>query len=183
MRRWTPRFKLARFHHLASESPFVGGIGGLPGIGRGGSLSRSDPRAGERIQFLQSQDARVRVHEEEHLNTAGSFALGGIHLDFLSGPDGREYAVGGHVQLDTSEISGDPRATAQKARVIREAALKPGDPSDQDRRVAAEASVMESQAQINLANQLEKSRKTLGLQPMPLDPISGLAPPLFSSTV
>ena len=57
---------------------------------------------------------------------------------------------GGEVSIDTSPIPGDPEATIAKAQQIRRAANAPAEPSPQDRRVAAEASLMEADARAEL---------------------------------
>jgi hypothetical protein len=73
--------------------------------------------------------------------------MGGPSFEFTRGPDGRLYAVGGEVKLDTSEIPDNPEATIEKARTIQRAALAPAQPSGQDRQVAAQAKAMEMKAQ------------------------------------
>ncbi|MCH8129990.1 MAG: hypothetical protein IIC70_08840, partial [Acidobacteria bacterium] len=56
---------------------------------------------------------------------AGSNASGGPTFEFTTGPDGKRYAVGGEVQIDTSAVDGDPQATIQKMQQVRRAALAP----------------------------------------------------------
>ncbi len=85
-----------------------------------------------------------------HLAAAGPYAIGGPSYEYQKGPDGQRYAVGGHVNIDTSPVPGDPEATLRKAETIRRAALAPGDPSPQDRSVAAAAASMALKAQIEL---------------------------------
>lgn len=60
------------------------------------------------------------------------------------------YAVGGEVSISTGAVPNDPEATLRKAQQIRQAANAPADPSSQDRRVAAEATQLESQARAEL---------------------------------
>ena len=108
------------------------------------------------ILELQKRDREVRQHEQAHKAAAGSYAIGGPHYEFRRGPDGKSYAVGGEVQIDTSPVPDDPEATIRKAKVIRQAALAPKDPSSQDRSVAAQANAMERQARVELQ---EKPRK------------------------
>ncbi len=98
------------------------------------------------VQDLKKRDREVRAHEAAHLGAAGPYASGGPSYTYKRGPDGRQYAVGGEVKIDTAEVSGDPAATLQKARVIRRAANAPANPSSQDRRVAAQAAAMEAEA-------------------------------------
>ncbi len=98
------------------------------------------------LEKLKKRDAEVRQHEQAHLAAAGSLSQGGASFEYQQGPDGKRYAVGGEVSIDTSKVAGDPRATLAKARQIRQAALAPAQPSSQDRRVAADAARMEAQA-------------------------------------
>lgn len=109
--------------------------------------------AGQRLRELQERDGEVRAHEELHVREGGQWVRGGIHYDFEVGADGRHYAVGGHVNIDAEEIHGDPKATVAKMRQVRRSALAPGDPSDQDLRVAALADARESKAQAQLLEQ------------------------------
>lgn len=99
---------------------------------------------------LQERDAEVRAHEMAHLAAAGGLARGGMSLVYQTGPDGRQYAVGGSVNIDTSKAN-TPEETIQKAQRIRAAALAPADPSSQDLQVAARASQMEAEARAELA--------------------------------
>ncbi|BCX81100.1 hypothetical protein MIT9_P0678 [Methylomarinovum caldicuralii] len=102
------------------------------------------------VEQLRQRDREVRAHEMAHLAAAGSYALGGPTFEYQVGPDGRRYAIGGHVNIDTSPVPGDPEATLRKAETIRRAALAPGDPSPQDRSVAAAAAAMAMKAQIEI---------------------------------
>ncbi|MCZ6820198.1 MAG: putative metalloprotease CJM1_0395 family protein [Calditrichaeota bacterium] len=105
----------------------------------------------KKVKELKKRDAEVRRHEQAHKAAAGQYAKGGPKFEFETGPDGRQYAVGGEVSIDTSEVANDPEATIRKAEAIKRAALAPKDPSSQDRRVAAEASRMEAKARQELA--------------------------------
>lgn len=113
----------------------------------------SEPTAEEqkKVVELKKRDREVRRHEQAHKSIAGSFALGGPTFKFVTGPDGRQYAVGGEVKIDTSEVAGNPEATLRKAQTIRRAALAPQEPSSQDRKVAAEARKMETKARREIA--------------------------------
>ena len=111
---------------------------------------RTDPESDRQLRTLQSRDREVRAHEQAHLAVAGRYATSGANLDFQKGPDGKRYAVGGEVAIDTRPVPGDPRSTVLKAEVIRRAALAPSNPSAQDRRVAAEASQMAAEARLEL---------------------------------
>lgn len=118
------------------------------------------PEELEQVKKLAARDREVRAHEQAHLATAGQYARGGPTYSYQQGPDGKRYAIGGEVQIDTSPVDGDPKATAQKARVVRAAALAPAQPSAQDLRVAAAATQMEQQALAELRQQSQS--KALG---------------------
>ncbi|TCK16964.1 SprA family protein [Thiogranum longum] len=102
------------------------------------------------VEKLRARDREVRAHEAAHKTAAGSYARGSAQFSFESGPDGRRYAVGGEVSIDTSKTSGDPEATIRKAQTIRRAANAPAQPSGQDRSVAAQATQMETEARREL---------------------------------
>lgn len=107
------------------------------------------------IDELERRDAEVRRHEQAHLAAAGPYATGGPSYEYEIGPNGRRYAVGGHVDVDTSEISGNPEATLRKAETIRRAALAPADPSGQDHAVAARATQMAASARAEIGREPE----------------------------
>ena len=119
----------------------------LAGTRQNSPLS-SNQRTEEQAEIakLQKRDQEVRTHEQAHIAASGGLAKGKATFSFQRGADGKQYAVGGEVNIDTSPVSGNPEATIQKAKQIRAAALAPSDPSAQDRAVAASASAMEAQA-------------------------------------
>ncbi len=106
----------------------------------------------EQVEALKERDAEVRRHEAAHVRAGGQYA-GAPQYEYQTGPDGARYAVGGSVEIDTSEVPGDPRATLEKARAIKRAALAPDEPSSQDRKVAREAEQMAADAMRQLAEQ------------------------------
>ncbi len=112
------------------------------------------------VEKLKQRDTEVRRHEAAHKAAAGSFASGAPQFEFTRGPDGRQYATGGEVQIDTSEVSGDPRATQRKMQQIRRAANAPANPSSQDRAVAAQAAQQEAKAQSELAKEPRSGGET-----------------------
>ncbi|MBT5550928.1 MAG: catalase [Nitrospina sp.] len=112
------------------------------------------------LNELQARDAEVRAHEQAHLAAAGPYANGAPTFEFQTGPDGRQYAVGGEVSIDASPVSGDAEATVRKAQTIKRAALAPSDPSAQDRQVAAQAAQLEAQARQEVkAEKAEESKE------------------------
>ena len=104
------------------------------------------------ISELAARDREVRAHEQAHASVGGAFA-GSPSYSMEQGPNGVSYAVGGEVSISTNAISGDPEATMRKADTVRRAALAPASPSAQDRSVAAQATQIKIQAQVELAIQ------------------------------
>ena len=104
----------------------------------------------QQVNELKQRDREVRRHEQAHKAAAGQYASGGPQFEFETGPDGKQYAVGGEVKIDTSNIPNNPEATVRKMQQIRRAALAPGEPSSQDRAIASQAQVAEQKAQAEI---------------------------------
>lgn len=114
------------------------------------------------IDSLQSRDQEVRSHEHAHANAGGAYA-GSPSYEYQTGPDGKRYAVGGEVQIDTAPIAGDPSATIAKMDTVIRAALAPAEPSGQDRSVASAAARQrsEAQSQLNAERQADRSGEAI----------------------
>lgn len=115
-----------------------------------GNTTPPDPQTAAEIAQLKSTDAAVRAHEAAHVGAGGSHIRGGANFTYQTGPDGKQYAIGGEVGIDTSPVAGNPQATIQKMATVRAAALAPADPSAADRAVAAAAAQQEAQARLEL---------------------------------
>ncbi len=105
------------------------------------------------VDDMKKRDTEVRRHEQAHLAAAGSYARSGAKYEYDTGPDGHRYAVGGEVDIDTSEVADDPKATINKMQIVQKAAMAPKDPSAQDHRVAAQARQVEMKARQELGRQ------------------------------
>ncbi|GAA0854974.1 putative metalloprotease CJM1_0395 family protein [Aliiglaciecola litoralis] len=103
------------------------------------------------IEELKSRDQEVRSHEQAHAAVGGQYA-GSPSYEFESGPDGKQYAVGGEVPIDISEEK-TPEETIRKMQQVRAAALAPADPSPQDLRVASEATKLATEARSDVARE------------------------------
>ncbi len=103
----------------------------------------------EEVKELQARDREVRTHEQAHATAGGQYA-GSPEYEIERGPDGRSYAVGGHVSISTSPVAGDPEATIAKMEVVKRAALAPAEPSGADRSVAADAEAKRADARAEL---------------------------------
>lgn len=90
------------------------------------------------VEKLQKRDREVRAHEQAHLSAAGSLATGGANFDFKSGPDGKQYAVGGEVPLKIPDAP-TPEEDLRIANQVQRAALAPAKPSSTDYSIAGKA--------------------------------------------
>lgn len=131
-------------------------------VGKDGEeLSDEEKR---QVNELASIDTKVHEHENAHLAAAGGLAQGGADYTYTEGPDGKLYATGGEVSIDTSS-TGDAQKDVQKAQQIQAAAMAPADPSPQDYRVAADAAIMQMEAQMKVSEELSAElRKTEGVK-------------------
>ena len=113
----------------------------------GGELT---PEELQQVDELKARDLEVRNHEMAHVMAGGAFVTGGPSYEYQIGPDGKGYAVGGSVGIDTSPIANDPEATIAKMQTVAAAALAPASPSGQDLKVAAAARQAEAKARAEL---------------------------------
>lgn len=142
--------------HYTSDAhiyPRTDNTNGVPG-----TTATYTPEEKARIEKLKARDQEVRTHEQAHMRAAGALASGGPNYTFETGPDKKQYAVDGDVQIDTSKVPNDPEKTIAKAQQIQKAALAPADPSPQDRKVAAQARQMEMEARNALRKQQEENQ-------------------------
>ena len=102
------------------------------------------------IAKLSQRDQEVRAHEQAHAAVGGRYT-GAPSYTYTRGPDGKRYAVGGEVSIDSGPIPNDPQATLRKMEIVLRAALAPAEPSAQDLRVAAQAQVQMAQARAELS--------------------------------
>lgn len=125
----------------------------------GPTVSELTPEEKEEVKRLQERDREVKQHEQAHKAAAGRYALGGPFYQYENGPDKRQYAVSGHVEIDTSKVPDDPEASLEKARTIKRAAMAPAEPSAKDRQVAAAASKLEAEARADILKQKTEEAK------------------------
>lgn len=121
-------------------------------MSRQAGADSSDMTTQQQVNKLRMTDQKVRQHEQAHLSAASGLGIGGAVFQYQRGPDGKNYAVAGEVQIDVSP-GRDAKETVDKARRIRAAALAPSDPSAQDQAVAAAAAQMELRASAELSRQ------------------------------
>jgi hypothetical protein len=77
----------------------------------------------------------VRAHELAHYHAGQPYSRQPEYF-FVTGPDGRQFAVSGVTPMDTILDPANPSATLAKLRILRRAALAPKEPSPRDREAA-----------------------------------------------
>ena len=122
--------------------------------------SELDAEQQRQIAKLVETDRKVRAHEQAHMSAGGDLVRGAASFEYETGPDGKRYAVGGEVSIDTTE-GRTPAETVVKAQRIYDAAMAPADPSPQDHSVASMAMGMKAEATQELnAQQTAQSGRT-----------------------
>lgn len=124
-------------------------------------LSTEEQRS---VAQLQQIDRNVRIHEAAHLAAGRDVVTSGASFSYTYGPDGKQYAVGGEVGIDTAAEK-EPAANIDKGQRIQAAALAPRDPSPQDYRVASIGVQLESQGRSELSQQQAAERAAAAARP------------------
>lgn len=90
------------------------------------------------LEKFKSKDAEVKQHEESH--TANGVAKSTIKYNYQTGPDGKLYAVGGEVKLDTS-LPSDEKQAIDKLEKLASASSAPSQLSAADSQIAIAANL------------------------------------------
>lgn len=112
----------------------------------------------KQVKELQARDREVRAHEQAHARVGGPYASAPSYT-FQQGPDGKRYAIGGEVQIDTA-TERTPEATVRKMQIVIRAATAPAEPSSQDLKVAQQARSQLAEAQAELRQQKAEELKS-----------------------
>lgn len=110
------------------------------------------PAEQRRVDELKQIDRTVREHEAAHLRAGQGVVTSGASFTYAYGPDGKTYAVGGEVGVDTAKEA-KPEQNIDKGARIQAAALAPKDPSAQDYRVAGIGGRLEAEGRTDLSVQ------------------------------
>ena len=116
--------------------------------------SQSQPNQDEQdfqrvLQKFKKQDAEIKSHEQIHASIGQTTTP--ISYNYQQGPDGKMYAVGGSVRLDTSMPS-DPKAAAFKLDMLQRAASGPSDVSGADVAISSQANLNKILLQLDEQN-------------------------------
>ena len=93
--------------------------------------------------YVQQKYNEIYEHEKAHKRAAGSFG-GSIVIE----KDANGIPTGGHVDILMPTLNKEkPDETIKHADTVIKAAMAPGDPSNQDYKVAAEARAIKAEAE------------------------------------
>ncbi len=107
------------------------------------AISFSSNQNYQRQAMIKQRHDEIYAHELKHKNAAGS--LGGA---IVIEKDANGVPTGGHVDILMPALNKDnPDETIKHAETVIKAAMAPGDPSDQDYKVAAEARSIKAEAE------------------------------------
>jgi len=115
------------------------------GTNKSDGLSEGEEK---QVEKLKERDREVRAHEQAHARAGGAYASAPSYT-YQQGPDGKRYAIGGEVSIDTS-TERTAEATIRKMQVVIRAATAPAEPSSQDLKVAQQARTQLQEAQTQL---------------------------------
>ena len=102
-------------------------------------INNIDEKSFERVlEKFKQADAEIKSHEQIHASIGQTTSP--ISYNYQEGPDGKLYAVGGNVRLDTS-IPNDPKAAAFKLDMLQKAASGPLDSSGADNTIATQSNL------------------------------------------
>ncbi len=101
------------------------------------------------VARLQQIERDVIAHEQAHIAAGHGLITSGPNYTYTYGPDGKRYAIGGEVGIDTA-AERKAEANIDKGIRIQAAALAPKDPSAQDYQVAAVGEQLETQGRTDL---------------------------------
>jgi len=132
--------------------------------GKGCGCGSAKKGSGDPLKALEERDTEVQKHELDHWHEAGEFAASGPQYETTTASNGRSFITGGKVMVNIGEIADDPEKTIAKMKRIESSSLKPAEPSDQDRRVAAQASQKRQKAEVELTEKRRKKEEEGGPQ-------------------
>lgn len=98
------------------------------------------------LEKFKSMDTQVKAHEQAHASLTNTTTP--IQYNYQMGPDGKMYATGGSVRLDTS-IPDDPKAASLKMDELKKSASSVGaQMSSADSNIAISANLMKARLEL-----------------------------------
>lgn len=142
---------------------------------QGTFLGQSIAQRQKRNDELKARHDEVVRHEDAHYRKAAEHGLevqSPVLTDWMVGPDGKQYATGGHVMIGTG-TSGDPLEDLKRGRGMVEAAEAPlsvdSELSEADKQIAARGRAIIA-ANEPKAQKLQDLRSKLGNSGFTLPP-------------
>lgn len=110
-----------------------------------------DPNSPEskQLRALKARDKEVRAHEQAQMAAAGSQANSSPRLVYQRGPDGRQYAVGGEVQINFMPVESASEGSTEKAEILQKETHVPKNSSSQDQSTATDVENLKQQEPIH----------------------------------
>lgn len=120
----------------------------LKQFGPGSPKSESEMSSEDKelLDKLRARDSLVRGHETAHILAAGGQAAGPAQYTYQTGPDGRQYAIGGSVSISIVSSPVSDEDAANQAETARRAATANGEMSLRDMQVAMRATELSGRA-------------------------------------
>jgi len=97
------------------------------------------------LNKFKSTDSNVRAHEQTHASTTNTTTP--IQYNYQMGPDGKLYAVGGSVRVDTS-IPDDPKEASYKLDKLKKSATSVDEMSAADSAISIQANLMKMKLEL-----------------------------------
>ncbi|MCL2029718.1 MAG: hypothetical protein FWG97_04805 [Deltaproteobacteria bacterium] len=133
-----------------------------------GPLKKLTPEEEEQVRKLAQRDQEVKTHEQAHVAASGGLA-GAPSYTYQTGPDGRQYAVGGEVSISRGGGGGDTEQAIAEAEAVKRGATAPAQPSSQDLAVAAKAEGDIQRLKAQKAQEEQEEQKEAGKAPAGAD--------------
>ncbi|HEY6898950.1 MAG TPA: putative metalloprotease CJM1_0395 family protein [Rhodocyclaceae bacterium] len=149
---FTPRTSAAKAAEPAANATAQGSDSSSNKADQPKTVTPLSPAEQRRVAELQQIDREVRIHEQAHISAGRGVVTSGPTYSYTYGPDGRIYATGGEVGIDT-RAERKPQDNIDKGLRIQAAALAPAQPSAQDYRVAEVGKKLEVQGRGDLARE------------------------------
>ncbi|WP_417804723.1 putative metalloprotease CJM1_0395 family protein [Thalassospira lucentensis] len=117
---------------------------GVTGVGSASSNADLEPAEKATVAQLQARDSAVRQEERAHAAAAGPYGSA-PQYEYQIGPDGKAYAIGGHVDVGIS-MTGSAADRDRALATLQNAAMAPNAPSGADMAAFRQASLQRATA-------------------------------------
>ena len=112
------------------------------------NLKKYDEQDYQRVvSKFKNTDTMIKAHEQDHASSTTTTTT--IQYDYQMGPDGKMYAVGGEVRLDTS-MPKDPKQAQLKLDELQKASNVSSGMSVADGSIAIQANLMKQLIQMRM---------------------------------